>query len=145
MTLKPLTAGQWLLTGFLHSHYVNAGVTTRHEFTPNPRRDTTAATTIPMANTPDSEDDSSVGGSDSSVSDDDISDKKYIDQGVEGGTRRRWAPLEEQRLLAYKAEGKPWPWISRKFPDRTPGAVRVRWHMLHRLQEGKNERGNGPT
>ncbi|KAF1808819.1 hypothetical protein P152DRAFT_204751 [Eremomyces bilateralis CBS 781.70] len=139
MTLKPLTAGQWLLTGFLRSRYINAGVTTRHEFTPNPRRDTTAATTIPMANPVDSEDDSSVGRSDSSISDDDVSNEKYIDQGMDGETRRRWAPLEEQRLLAYRADGKPWPWIFRKFPNRTPGAVRVRLHMLQRSQEGKSE------
>ncbi|KAF1808000.1 hypothetical protein P152DRAFT_259197 [Eremomyces bilateralis CBS 781.70] len=138
ITLKPLAAGQWLLTGFIRNHYLNAGVTTQHEVTSNPRRDTTEAT-VPMANTSDSEDDCSVGRSDSTVSDDEAGDEKYIDQGIDGGTRRRWEPLEEQRLLAYKAEGKPWPWIFRKFPDRTPGAVRVRWHMLHRSQEAAND------
>lgn len=41
-----------------------------------------------------------------------------------------WGELDEQRLLAYKKEGKPWSWIFRKFPGRTPGAVRTRLNMV---------------
>jgi hypothetical protein len=42
----------------------------------------------------------------------------------------RWSGLEKQRLLAYKNEGKPWPWIFRKFPGRTHPAIRTRWNMI---------------
>ena len=42
----------------------------------------------------------------------------------------RWSKLDEQRLLAYKKEGKDWSWIFGKFPSRTSGAVRTRWHMV---------------
>jgi hypothetical protein len=45
---------------------------------------------------------------------------------------RRWEPLDEQRLLAWRKENKPWKWIFDRFPDRTEAAVRVRWHMLQR-------------
>jgi len=38
--------------------------------------------------------------------------------------------LDEQRLLAYKKEGKPWEWIFRKFPGRTRPAIRTRWNMI---------------
>ena len=41
-----------------------------------------------------------------------------------------WSTLDEQRLLAYKKEGKSWRWIFRKFPTRTPAAVRTRWTMV---------------
>jgi hypothetical protein len=27
----------------------------------------------------------------------------------------RWDPIDDQRLLAYKKEGKSWPWIFKKF------------------------------
>ena len=41
-----------------------------------------------------------------------------------------WLTLDEQRLLAYKKEGKSWRWIFGKFPTRTPAAVRTRWTMV---------------
>ena len=41
-----------------------------------------------------------------------------------------WDPIDEQRLLAFKKEDKPWSWIFRRFPSRTPAAVRTRWNML---------------
>ena len=37
-----------------------------------------------------------------------------------------WDPIDEQRLLAYKKEGKSWKWIFRQFPGRTQAAVRTR-------------------
>jgi Myb-like DNA-binding domain len=41
-----------------------------------------------------------------------------------------WSELEEQRLLAYRKEGKSWDWIFSQFPNRTHGAIRTRWYML---------------
>jgi hypothetical protein len=42
----------------------------------------------------------------------------------------RWSDLVEQRLLAYKKEGKSWEWIFGKFPGRTRPAIRTRWNMV---------------
>jgi len=45
---------------------------------------------------------------------------------------RRWDPLEEKRLQAWRMENRPWEWIFEQFPDRTEAAIRVRWYMLQR-------------
>jgi hypothetical protein len=42
----------------------------------------------------------------------------------------RWSDLDEQHLLAYKKEGKPWDWIFGKFLGRTSAAVRMRLNMM---------------
>jgi hypothetical protein len=58
-----------------------------------------------------------------------------------------WLPLDEQRLLAYREEGKSESWIFRKFPGRTPGAVRTRCHLVQaRLPEwyGNKNDEEGP-
>jgi hypothetical protein len=41
-----------------------------------------------------------------------------------------WDPIDEQRLLAYKKEGKTWKWIFRQFPGRTQAAVRTRLNIV---------------
>ena len=43
-----------------------------------------------------------------------------------------WEPVDKQRLLAYKIEGKSWDYISRKFEGRTEAAIRTRWTMVQR-------------
>jgi hypothetical protein len=95
-----------------------------------------------------SEDDDLLNDSDpdlSSSSDDDGSSTE--DEQGRSSTRKHsaWLPLDEQRLLAYKKEGKSWSWIFRKFPGRTPGAVRTRCHMVQaRISErhgNKNDQG----
>jgi hypothetical protein len=45
-------------------------------------------------------------------------------------TNISWKALDEQRLLAWKKEGKPWDWIFKKFPGRTKAAVRIRLTMV---------------
>ncbi|KAF2188393.1 hypothetical protein K469DRAFT_685100 [Zopfia rhizophila CBS 207.26] len=46
-------------------------------------------------------------------------------------TREPWSKSDEQRLLAYKSKmDMKWDDIFCRFPDRTPGAVRARWHIL---------------
>ncbi|KAI9770863.1 MAG: hypothetical protein M1839_003026 [Geoglossum umbratile] len=42
----------------------------------------------------------------------------------------RWSDLDEQRLIAYKKEGKSWDWIFGKLPGRTGPAIRTRWNMV---------------
>jgi hypothetical protein len=46
-----------------------------------------------------------------------------------------WDPVDEQRLLAYKKEGKSWDWIFKKFLDRTRPAVCTRWTIVQRRGE----------
>lgn len=41
-----------------------------------------------------------------------------------------WNSIDEQRLLAYKKEGKLWKWIFRQFPSRTQLAVRTRLNIV---------------
>jgi hypothetical protein len=87
-----------------------------------------------------SDDDGGLSDSDSEPSSDDDGWLSEAEQGpsstrkqseAEQGpssTRKqsRWSSLDEQRLLAYRKEGKPWPWIFRKFPGRThPQSVRA--------------------
>jgi hypothetical protein len=54
------------------------------------------------------------------------------DELCPSGTRINvpWDPIDEQRLLAYKKEGKSWKWIFRRFPGRTQPAVRTRLNMV---------------
>jgi hypothetical protein len=53
------------------------------------------------------------------------------------GTRKhsRWDPIDDQRLLAYKKEGKSWPLIFKKFRGRTPAATRTHWNMIRPRDE----------
>jgi hypothetical protein len=80
----------------------------------------------------------SSGDDDGGLSDSDP-DLSSDDDGCssEGGLGRSstrmnipWGVLDEQRLLAWKKEGKPWKWIFKKFPGRTPAAVCTRWTMV---------------
>lgn len=63
------------------------------------------------------------------------------DEQRRSSTRKNipWDPIDEQRLLAYRKEGKPWDWIFGKFPGRTRPAVRTRWNMV-RLRGESSER-----
>ena len=58
----------------------------------------------------------------------DNGDYGYDDEDYEPPARmnRRWDPLDEKHLLAWRKENKPWQWIFDQFPDRTEGAVRLR-------------------
>jgi len=77
------------------------------------------------------DDESGLNDSDPDLgSDDDACSSE--DELSRSGTRLNvpWDPLDEQRLLAWKKEGKSWPWIFRKLPGRTPAAIRTRWNMI---------------
>jgi hypothetical protein len=53
-------------------------------------------------------------------------------QGLTTGVNIPWDPVDEQRLLAWKKEGKSWKWIFRKFRGRTEQAVRQRLSIVPR-------------
>jgi hypothetical protein len=78
-----------------------------------------------------SDDDGGLSDSDSESSNDGYSSEG--EQGCSSTSKHsQWSDLDEQRLLAYKKEDKPWDWIFDKFPGRTPAAIRTRWTMVQR-------------
>ncbi|KAH6694352.1 hypothetical protein BKA61DRAFT_711903 [Leptodontidium sp. MPI-SDFR-AT-0119] len=83
-----------------------------------------------------SNDDGSLSDSDSESSSDDDECSAEDEQG-RSNTRKNvpWDPIDEQRLLAYMKEEKPWKWIFPKFPGRTPAAIRTRWNMIRPRDE----------
>ena len=79
-----------------------------------------------------SDDDGGLSDSDSESSSDDDGCSSEAEKQGRSSTRMNipWSDLDEQRLLAYKKEGKSWEWVFRKFPGRTRPAVRTRWNMI---------------
>ena len=78
-----------------------------------------------------SDDDGGLSESDPDLSSDD--DGCSSEGGLgRSGTRVNipWEALDEQCLLAWKKEGKPWKWIFKKFPGRTPAVVRTRLNIV---------------
>ena len=71
-------------------------------------------------------------GSDPDLSSDDDGCSSKDKQGLSTRTNIPWELVDEQRLLAYKKEGKSWDWIFGKFEGRTEAAVRTRWTMVQR-------------
>lgn len=48
-------------------------------------------------------------------------------------TRIPWLESEEMRLLSFRdTQGMEWKEICKRFPDRTPGAVKVRYYGLQK-------------
>jgi hypothetical protein len=75
--------------------------------------------------------DSSNSDPDPDPSSNDDSCSNEADHGRSSTNKQsRWSSLDEQRLLAYKKEGKSWDWIFGKFPGRTRPAVRTRRNMI---------------
>jgi hypothetical protein len=66
---------------------------------------------------------------DPSSDDNECSSEDELDRSC---TRKNipWDEIDEQRLLVYNKEGKPWKWIFQKFLTRTPPAVRTRLDMI---------------
>jgi hypothetical protein len=128
-TIKPLTQNSFLLVGFSGCVGTTSEASCIHADATSVQLKHGKAV---VGELPCSEDDDVLNDSDPdpSSSDDDGSSVEY-EQG-RSSTRKHsvWLPLDEQRLLAYKKEGKSWSWIFRKFPGRTHGAVRTRWHMV---------------
>jgi hypothetical protein len=75
------------------------------------------------AEPPSSDDDGSLSESDPDLGS--SNDDGYPSAGEQGGSSTRkyspWSIPDEQRLLAFKKEGKPWKWIFRKFPEQNFG------------------------
>jgi hypothetical protein len=72
---------------------------------------------------------------DVSSDDDDCSSEAEKQGGMSVRMNIPWDPVDEQRLVAWKKEGKPWDWIFKKFPGRTHPAIRMRWSMVRPRSE----------
>ncbi|KAF2240214.1 hypothetical protein BU26DRAFT_263505 [Trematosphaeria pertusa] len=147
-TIMPLALNSWLVTGFLHAR--------RHAPEPAATETATEAVGVCSDSESDSESDPEEAtytlrngaaqagatlSSDESPDDDDSgSSDSDVDPSRAGGDSQgeearasgsRWTEPEEKLLRECKEEDKlPWKEIFPKFPGRTPGAVRLRWHML---------------
>ncbi|KAI9863863.1 MAG: hypothetical protein M1813_003515 [Trichoglossum hirsutum] len=82
-----------------------------------------------------SDDDDGLSDSDPDLSSGDDECSSREKQGSSTRMNIPWEAVDEQRLLTYKKEDKSWDWIFKKFPGRTPAAVRTRWTMVqHRVK-----------
>ncbi|KAI9864949.1 MAG: hypothetical protein M1813_002720, partial [Trichoglossum hirsutum] len=80
---------------------------------------------------PSSDDDSGLSYNNLESSSDDDGSLSEDKQGHSSMSKySRWSDLDEQRLLAYKKEGKSWKWIFGKLPGRSRPAIRTRWNMV---------------
>ncbi|KAH8787553.1 hypothetical protein F5882DRAFT_110926 [Hyaloscypha sp. PMI_1271] len=146
-TIKPKEQQSYLLTGFSRHassrpssggttvstaaeagrDHVDATRTRRQEGRPVDARTLTSRGSKPSI----SDNDGGLTDSDSESSSGDDGCSSEGEQGRSSMSKHsRWSDLDEQRLLAWKKEGKSWDWIFKKFKDRTRPAIRTRWNMI---------------
>ena len=135
--VEMLAAGTWLLTGFLLD--VPPSTLQDHVPTCTPQLEGSArsqgtASTPPRKRprrTVDGHSSPERTGESCSDSDyDDASDIPAYTIYAKSRKHEKWRPLEDARLLAYRAEGMSWPRIHRCFPNRSPGSVTTHWYNL---------------
>jgi hypothetical protein len=82
-------------------------------------------------------DDGGLSDSDPEVSSDDDGCSSEAEKlgGLSVRMNIPWDPVDEQRLVAWKKEGKPWGWIFKKLPGRTHPTIRTRWSMVRPRSE----------
>ncbi|KAI9775082.1 MAG: hypothetical protein M1839_001474 [Geoglossum umbratile] len=146
-TIKPIEHHSFLLTGFSRhtSSQPSFGGATLSTAAEVGRNHVDATCTRPQngravdaralasrrSEPPSSDDDGGLSDSDPESSNDDDGCLSEAEQGHSSTSKHsRWSDLDEQRLLAYKKEGKSWDWIFGKFPGRTRPAIRTRWNMV---------------
>lgn len=59
------------------------------------------------------------------------------ESGHRGVLRGQWTSEEDDSLLKWVREGRPWPWIYKRFPLRTHNAVSSHWHVTLRKGRGR--------
>jgi hypothetical protein len=149
-TIKPSKQHSFLLTGFSRhtSSRLSSGTILSPTVEANRVFDNAPSATLQHSKAADagallsegsepssSDDESGLSDSDPDLSSDDDACSSKKKQGSSTRMNIPWEPVDEQRLLAYKKEDKSWEWIFKKFPGRTPAAVRTRWTMLqHRVK-----------
>jgi hypothetical protein len=143
-TIQPIEQYSYLLSGFSRhaSSSTTAGAGRDHVDTTRTRpQEGRAVDTRALAlrrSEMSSSDDDENGLSDSDPESGSNGDRcSSEDELGRSGTRKhsRWDPIDDQRLLAYKKEGKSWPWIFKKFRGRIPAATRTHWNMIRPRDE----------
>merc|ERR1711964_638193 len=140
-TIKPMEQHSYLLSGF--SRYTSSSITAEagrdHVDATRTRsqdgKAVDAGAFISRGSEPLSSDvdESGLSDSDPELGSDGDSDGCSSEEELgRSGTRMNvpWDPIDEQRLLAYKKEGKSWKWIFCQFPGRTQPAVRTRLNIV---------------
>ena len=136
-TMEMLAAGTWLLTGFLLD--VPPSTLQDHVPTGTPQLEGSARSQGTASTPPRKRPRRTVDGHSSpertgeSCSDSDHDDASDIPADTiyaKSRKHEKWRPLEDARLLAYKAEGMSWSRIHPRFPNRSPGSVTTHWYNL---------------
>jgi len=140
-TIKPIEQHSFLLTSF--SRHTSSRLSTSTTLSPTVEANRvfdnvpsaalrhskvvdTGALSSEESKLPSSDNESCLSNSDSNLSSDGDACSRKRKQGSSTRINIPWEPVDEQRLLAYKKEDKPWEWIFNKFPGRTQAAVRTR-------------------
>ncbi|KAF2257933.1 hypothetical protein CC78DRAFT_162215 [Lojkania enalia] len=51
-----------------------------------------------------------------------------VDEPLGSRKNSRWSKEDDDQLRNWKKQGKSWDWICGRFPNRSRGALQVRWH-----------------
>jgi hypothetical protein len=144
-TIKPIEQHSFLLTGFSRhtSSPLSSGTILSPTVEANCVFDNAPSTTLQHSKAAgagallseesepsSSDDESGLSDSDPDLSSDDDACSSKKKQGSSIRMNIPWDPVDEQRLLAYKKEGKSWKWIFRQFPSRSQPAVRTRLNIV---------------
>lgn len=128
ITIKPLTPDTWFLAGFVDLFTDPAGCG-RGQPLPDQSNTASGRNQGWHRNDVDNDDDETLY---KSVERTDDSEEEYLsdiaDKAPSSKTYSRWSPDDDDRLRTFKREGRPWAWIYKQFPERSPGAVQVHWH-----------------
>jgi hypothetical protein len=127
--MTQLSPDSWMLLGYRYSDGVS-GACSREGRTSSPLSDTASDDT----NHPDDGDEGNEEGSGEYRPRSASSGQRLSKGDTRSRKRTRvpWLEPDDLRLLAYRKNmDMEWKDIFELFPDRTPGAVRTRWHMLH--------------
>jgi hypothetical protein len=127
------STGHWLLTCFFHNICEDPVLVARRETTPirslySRDASTTSTTTTKDAETVESDTNGDDDNDNDDGKDDDRCSTGYSTTSsyVRAPRNVPWREIEDQQLLAYRRENKPWDWIFQKFPNRSKAAVRMR-------------------
>ena len=138
-TIKPIKQHSFLVTGSSRhapSRLLSSRTTVTAAAEASPILNDTPSTILQHGRVVDAktvtqqESESASSDDDCGLSDDDGYSSKDEQKCSSTSKHSRWSDLDEQRLLAYKKEGKSWEWIFGKFPSRTRPAIRTRWNMI---------------
>ncbi|KAJ9641104.1 hypothetical protein H2199_005772 [Coniosporium tulheliwenetii] len=140
VNVKSLPSNLWLLTGIIHNPSDGANLSSTHIAKANhAHRDGEERTTrleVLARHDDERSSEDSEHSTDSDLSEDDLSyDNERSDDAEEHQSSRkhvRWSPVDDERLIRLKNEGKDWKCIFKQFPGRSQASVRSRWYVTLR-------------